>query len=234
MSNNDNAIVYSLPWAGPSDILEYFKPHFHKGRAAYYRKDDTLKVQGMVVDKLIFLVNGIVKISTLNEEGEEKIYWYGAAPAPVALAPYFNGQELTASLTAYTDCEVVLFDKEVFSDMIISDSALSLRLIHSLASKVQSLFDHIEHMTFQSPQKSICRFIYTYAMHVNANNDITQKHSTDIVLNMTQKEIASITSAHRVTVARILSALKKDNVLELDRSGHVIIHDLDTLRKLCM
>ncbi len=234
MENHKELINYTLPWLSCTDFSDSLDKYINDSNTRLYKKGEILALQGEYSKEIFFITKGMVKVVTLNSDGEEKVIWYSVAPSLQGIAPFFNNTVTNGSIIAYTDCRCAVFNKEEFENILEQEKDMYPRLINSLAGKIQKLFNQIEGLSFHSSQLSVCKFLYYLAIEYQQSNELEINKTLQMKIPFNQTEIAAITSVNRVSVTKVFSELKKEGVIDFDSKGNISIFDMDSLRKKCI
>lgn len=230
MATLNNIQKFDLPWLSAIDISAELEPFKERGVTQVYSKGDYIVFPGDTERSVFYLTSGITKLSSLNTQGEEKIIWFTPAPSMVAMAPFFDDTPKHAAVKAYTDCEGIWFAGKDFDHILQTNPAIYKSIVRALSKKVNAFLHQMSWMAFNSSEKIICSFLCSFAQEVQKHDCLISENPLTLQLNLTHQEISSITSVHRVTVTKTLSALKKQGIISLSSKGDLTIHDLHTLQ----
>lgn len=218
---------YVLPWITENrhTSMEQYKSI---GTFATFKSGDILSLQGKVEKEVVYLTKGCVKVSSITEEGNEKIFWYDTAPSLVGEVSLFDAQFSNASIIACEPCEGYLFSEQQFRQLLAQDTALHFEVTKGMAMKIRILISQVHEIAYGRPMKQISRLIYFYAKENGTMTDDTMS----INLNITQSEISALVAIHRTTVVKVLSELKSKQILSFNPKSHIIIYDMEKLKDI--
>lgn len=222
---------FSLPWITNVDISKYIDKYSDLGIWCNFKKSDFIIFQGDNIDRLYFMKTGIVKSHYTQQSGEEKIIWFAVAPTLIGVTSFFNRTLASAQGTviAYTDCEAISFSIKTFKEILLKDSDFHFEISSSLAVKVDKLIMQMDDMLSTRSETAVCRFLYLIVNQFLANKKIEENKSISIALNLTQNDIAQITTVHRITVNKTLKRLGKEGVLTIEKNGMLHVFDMQAL-----
>ncbi|TBL78227.1 Crp/Fnr family transcriptional regulator [Paenibacillus thalictri] len=184
--------------------------------------------EGDKADKLYFIKRGRVKITKSSDDGKTFIlYMYGEADMFGQLDPFhnsthgFNGEVMedsTIGIIQQKDLEVLLWQH---GDLAI-EFMKWMGLMHRMT---ETKFRDI--MMFGKPG-ALCSTLIRLA------NTYGKPHGTHTVISkkLTNSELADMIGATRESVNRMLSDLKKVEVIAYE-NNYIIIKRLDYLRDVC-
>jgi CRP/FNR family transcriptional regulator len=96
------------------------------GRRRRLKAGETLRWQGDEDAPCATVISGAVKLSVVEEDGDERIVGLGL-PSDFVGSPFDEASEITT--TALTDCEVCLFPRNAFSAALESNRDLETELL---------------------------------------------------------------------------------------------------------
>jgi len=200
---------YSLFTNAPIKILSKDKIIFHRG--------DPLQF-------VYFIKQGRIKSSIFDENGQEKtilIYSVGSIfgeDSAVENSPY----EVTT--TANTDCTLAYMPYKEFLEKVVGCSSLSMQLSRSLTGKVMRLTHQIKEIALLTSDERVIAYLIKLADSFGEKSD----QGIKISISFTHQEMADLIATSRVSVAKIMSILNKEGILErID--GYIYIKNKEAL-----
>jgi CRP-like cAMP-binding protein len=191
------------PWLRNSDSPWEKVLHFADKR--YLNRNDIVPGYGPLFDGVYYLYKGEVKGVILDSGGEEKPIWYIESGHIFGETPFLLRGESNVIFTCVSDCILFAFSRQVIMEKILpNNQEIMLDMLHGMASKIQSLARQIYNLSLTSPKMRLYRLLYT--MSLGANN----------ALNISQQDLADLLGMHRVTLNKILIALKNEGIIERD------------------
>lgn len=216
-----------LPWLDNKIDLNTVEEILPYGIKKTYSKDSYIISQGNIVDSVYYLATGKVKIITITINGKEKTYWHTLAGNIIGDTPYFHQLPSNASIIATENCVVYAFKKSLFERLLAEYPSLHKYITTTMANKIRVLINQIQTMSFCKPLVQVCKFLYFFALDFGKQ---TEKGLL-IQQEITQAEIASINSLHRITVTKAMNQLKTANILDY-KNKLLTIKDMDKLYEL--
>lgn len=127
---NKNEIVERL---SQSEIFENItrRELSRIARKAYvqtYGHDETIVKEGEPSDKLFFIANGIVTVKKVLMSGKEQIYAHLLPGNTFGEVGIFDNQPRSATVSALSDVDVIIFDREVFLKILFKFPVVSIEL----------------------------------------------------------------------------------------------------------
>jgi len=204
---------------------ENFNKFLNLGVKRKYQKGSYILDQGEIGQNIAFLNKGKIKILQLTENGEEKLFWYASEGTIIGDVPYFHAYPSNAAVIAQEDCELYIFDKSTINRILRDDPDFAEYLLEMMARKIRVLVSQIHDISFSNPVTRISKLLYLLSYRYGHQSI----EGTELKLDITHKEIGSITCIHRVTVTNVISNLKKQGVLDKCANGHIAIKNMDEL-----
>jgi CRP/FNR family cyclic AMP-dependent transcriptional regulator len=138
-----------------------------------------------------------------------------------------DGGVRTADAVAIERSEVLTIDRRFFLDVVERNPEFSKSLMAVLCSRIRSISEHVEDITFLDIKTRLARKLVALAEMQNdaaiGNEEIALQHS--------QSEVGAMLGTTRETISRYLNLLAKDGLISLGRN-EIVIHDLADLRRV--
>ena len=191
-------------------------------RTSKFPKGAILSKSGDPIPYMYFLLEGMVKIYTMNPSGYVRILGYHKSNTLFAMDGICGAQEpAVVTVESITPVKVLLVTWDDIVEMGNED--------HSFPSALLRYYGTVFRlMCFDAETKSICdasarlaTFLCIYERDAKENG----------IIRLTQDELASAVNASRVQIARICSDFKKQGLISCSR-GCVTVLDYDGLVKL--
>lgn len=177
-------------------------------------------------DVFAFLDSGLIRLSSLGENGSERIFLHiGAGCIFNELSCMHVAPLSTASFLAMEPCEIYQFPKSLLEDrdFVLQYPELMMNLVQSLMLKAGAFFGQIEESVGLSPENLVCR--YLFRLQEDASLRLKPKFS--------QSDLALALGLHRSTVCRILHDLRERGILGEFTRTRLEILDKEALHELC-
>lgn len=181
------------------------------------------------VESFSFLDKGMMRLSSLDRNGNERIFLYIGQGCIFNELGVLNGPGnapfSSAALFALEDCEVYHFPQSILYDeaFTIRHPALMMNLVHSLARKAGSFFSQLDESAGLDPETQVCRYLYR-AVDEEMHNGRPR---------FSQTELALALGLHRSTVCRILRQLRDEGILGEFTRHKLEIKNREALWRLC-
>jgi CRP/FNR family transcriptional regulator len=178
---------------------------------------------------MFILCSGKVNLSTTSREGKILILKTADAGEALGLSATVSGAGYESTAETATPCQLNFVDRKHFLDLMQSHSEVGLHAAQCLSRDFQSAYRDIHDLVLtRSSAGKLARLLLSHSA-AKAGEDVeTRIHST-----MTHEEMAQRIGASRETVTRLLSNLKKKQLIRLD-GPTLVIRDRNALQALAV
>lgn len=191
-----------------TNILEKVKLHFVKMKTG-----ETIAQAGAPCDRLIFLLNGEISITTTSADGAYSITEYIHAPYLIEPQSLFGMHtNYTAKYVATTEVNSVHVGKAAVTNHLLKYEIFRLNYINIASSQTQFLHSKLWESTPADLDGRIRHFILTHLKRPQGPKSIKIK----------MEDLALILNDTRNGVSRALNQMQEKGLLELHRGGIVI------------
>ena len=186
-------------------------------------KSGTLILQsGEPVNFLMLVIKGIVKGEMTDFAG--RVIKIEDIPAPGALAPAFlfgNKNRYPVNIIVVSDAELLLIGKFEFLKLLKRSDRILVNFLDMISNRSQFLSEKIKFLSFKTIKGKLAQFILQ-----RAGGD-----KTDVILEITQSDLADFFGVARPSVARALGEIEDEGLIEargknikiLDKAGLVML-----------
>ncbi|MEM8535733.1 MAG: Crp/Fnr family transcriptional regulator [Chloroflexota bacterium] len=193
-----------------------------------FERSDLIFDQGSMGSTLYIIVDGQVRIFTVNETGQElavTIFRKGDFFGELAL---LDGQPRSASAEAMQGTTTLTLHRSGFLDLIGTCPPVAVAVLEALASRLRHTNNYVENLTSQPAPQRVVQQLVTLA--ANAHN---HHQTSSIDLRITQDDLASLSGTTRETVNRVLSTLRDQGLIRIARA-RISVLSLEQLRQTLM
>ncbi len=179
-----------------------------------FERGATIFHQGSLGDVLYIIVGGQVRIYTISETGQEmsvRIFSDGDFFGELAL---LDGQPRSAGATAMRQTTTLTLHRVAFQQTISAFPPIAIAVLEELANRLRHSNTYAEYLVSHSaPQRVVRRLLDLADQHGVAENGATR-----IDLHLTQDDLASLAGTTRETVNRVLSSLRDQGLIRVERA----------------
>ena len=194
----------------------------HK-RTLSYKKGEVIIQEGSVVNHIMYLKFGLVKMYKNGTNNRDQIISIAQPRDYVSLLTVFSNTTHQYSIAAIEDSIICSFPAEPFKKLIQNNADFGL----SILEKVSHTSDDIINDTFEIRKKHL-RGKIAYIL-LNFANNIYHKETFDLPIS--RREIAELIEMTTENVIRILSEFRKDGIIGIDGKT-ISILDMKRLEKI--
>ena len=191
-----------------------------QGIVCRYKKKQRIFYQGEPCLGLFILCSGQVKLTRANRFGKEQILGIINPPGLLEEKDLFTTERHGVSAEAIEDVTVTFLKKEVLLDLFKKNPETALTMIVKLARELEGAQDRIEAMTFKDGRRRLAGLLLKLA------EEYGRTRTDGILLNLklTRAEIGEMMGTTQETAIRLLSRLKKENLIKDHTQGILILN----------
>ncbi len=179
-----------------------------------YKKGDYLFTADQSDRSIYIILGGRAKISRISQLGNELIQWF-CMPGDIFGISGENNLSNKVYAQAISDCVVLKIKKVDFNQLMLNEPRVGLLVIDQLSSRLHALGDMVLYMASDSAN---IRFI-KLLQHLSESYGQPRKGGIHIDIPTTHQDIADMIGACRQTVSGIISELKREGILDINRNG---------------
>ncbi len=174
--------------------------------------DTVLLVQGGDSPGLIVVESGLLKVSSISEDGREQVLRHTGAGGSLNEVAALDGGTSPATVVAVEPSLVVVISADALADALAESPELALALLRSFAGRMRHLVGLVEDLSFRHVSERVARILLqSVAPHpgVGAGAELRDR--------MTQREIAEMAGTSREVVARALRSMEALGAITIER-----------------
>jgi len=177
-----------------------------------------LFVEGQTPRGIFVLCSGRVKLSTTSKEGKVLILKQAEAGEPLGLSAAISGTNYEMTAETATPCQINFVDRKDLLTLLQFESEVSMRAAQWLSRDFQAAYRDMHDLVLaRSSAGKLARLLLSCA-HL----DIDDAAEVRLRSPMTHEEMAQRIGASRETVTRLLSNLKKKELIRLEGATLII------------
>jgi len=177
-----------------------------------------LFVEGQMPRGAFMLCSGRVKLSTTSREGKVLILKIAEPGDMLGLSAVISGTVYEMTAESSTPCQINFVDREALIEFIGKNGEAGLRAAEALSREFQSAYRDIHDLVLaRSSAGKLARLLLSWTDGRDQAEREIRVHSS-----LTHEEMAQMIGASRETVTRLISDLKKKDLIRLDGSTLVI------------
>lgn len=200
-----------------SDVLKSFSDSSH---LSTYPGGAVLFVEGQMPRGGLVLCSGKVKLSTTSRDGEVLILKMATPGEALGLSAVISGTPYELTAETVGPCQVNFIDRKALMRLLDKYGELGLHSAQALSREFQSAYRDIHELVLaRSSAGKLARLLLSWGGRREWESGASEVR---IRSSLTHEEIAQMIGSSRETVTRLLSELKKKELIRLEGSILVI------------
>jgi CRP/FNR family transcriptional regulator, cyclic AMP receptor protein len=196
-------------------------------RVEHFAARQEIFAKGSPGDRMMAVMRGRVKISSLSSEGREivlNIISEGEIFGEIAL---IDGKDRTADAVAMTECDLLVLHRRDFLPFLERHADVCLILLGLLCERLRRTSEQLEDISFRHLQSRLAKVLLRLARS-GAPDD---QGELRIDLGLSQRELGTIVGGTRESINKHLQALHRSGTIELEK-GAILIRDVAALERI--
>ena len=179
-------------------------------RVKSYKKKNVIFLESDPGNMLYLIYSGRIKITKLNEEGNEVILTILSNGDYFGEMSLFDDHVRNANAIAMDDIELLTITKSEFVNLLIHNSTLSLNLLKTFAIRLRVTDIRMKSFFLDDAQKKVIITLYNLAEKMGKldGNDMLIEEVPN------QTDLANLTGISRETLSRIINKFEINNIIE--------------------
>lgn len=179
-----------------------------------------LFVEGQVARGIFVLCSGKVKLSTVSREGKVLILKTVEAGEVLGLSATVSGASYEMTAETAMPCQLNFVGRKDLLEMLHAHSEVGVRAAQSLSGDFQSAYRDIRDLVMaRSSEGKLARLLLSCSPQNAKDRNSEELHLNSV---MTHEEMAQRIGSSRETVTRLLTELKRKQLIRLDGATLVI------------
>jgi CRP-like cAMP-binding protein len=187
---------------------------------------DVIFKQGEELNYFYAVNKGSVKISLVSHDGNEKVIEIVNTGNYFAAVVIFNDKPIfPANAYALESGEIFKFDREIYLKILDKSPSTNRRVLQYMSRRMQKFVGEISDLCLHSASYRLINYLLCFIEDDYKDNNIT------IQLPAAKNVIAKRLSIQGETFSRILSSLRKQQLIKVDKNK-ITIDDIMALKTL--
>jgi len=198
----------------PSPLMEQFNA---LGHLTLYPANANLMTEGQVPRGVYIACSGRCKLSLEARDGKTIILKVAGDRQLLGLSAVIAGGPSLVTITTIELCQIKFIERDSFLRLIEHSSSAVLACATMLAREVATSFDDVyELLLARSSTEKLARLLLSWVSDEPRNRELR------VPTEFTHEEIAQMIGSSRETVTRLLSDMKRKDLIRLDGPTLVI------------
>jgi CRP/FNR family transcriptional regulator len=191
-----------------------------------YKKNDIIFREEEPGEGFYYVKSGKVKIIKLSQDGREHIIKILGPDEVFAEVLLFNKGPYPATAIAVEDTSVGIISNTELEKIITSHPHVAMNIIKVMSKKLLYIQQKVKSLAFSDSYAKVAQTIENLACQYGRQTN----RGLEIDIGITRQDIANLSGTTRETASRVLSVLKKENVIDGDER-RILVLDLKGLRQ---
>jgi CRP/FNR family transcriptional regulator len=198
------------------DLLKQRELHqiIERSHESQFKKGEYIFQADNAEHSIYILLQGRIKISRISHLGNELIQWF-CLPGDIFGIAGENHLSNNVYARALTECQVLKIKKTSFDQLLLSEPGISLLVIDKLSSRIHALGDMVLYMASDNANTRFIKLL----QHMSDNYGKRFLDNVYIDIPITHQDLADMIGSCRQTVSGIISGLKREGILNINRKG---------------
>jgi CRP/FNR family transcriptional regulator, cyclic AMP receptor protein len=220
--------VPPTPSAGRSEnALGPLAAAFRGARRVTLRRDAIVLSEGDASERVVLLMSGRVKVSTVSEEGQETVLGYRGAGEVLGELSAIDGEPHNATVTVVESGEALVVPAERFVDALAGDPGAALALLRAVVARLRDADRTRADFTARDVVGRVAHRVVELADAYGRPSD----GGIEIDLPISQRELAGWVGSSREAANKALAELEHRGLVRVTRR-RLTVRDVEGLRGL--
>jgi CRP/FNR family cyclic AMP-dependent transcriptional regulator len=199
---------------------------FARGRRRRYDAGATIFHEGEVTDRVVVLLAGRAKVSTLTEDGKEVMLGVRDPGDLLGEFSALDGEPTSANVIAMEPVDALVVDTASFRAWLGEHPGTALLLLEMVLARLRDADRKRVEFSAHDTVGRVARRLFELAERFGVDRGA----GVEIALPLTQDELAAWTGASRVGVSQALKALRDRGWVETRRRSITVL-DMEALKR---
>ena len=190
-----------------------------------WKKQSHIFLQGDPLENVYFIYDGKIKIYKSDINGKEQIVTIAKKGDMFPHVGFFRKGEYPAYAEVLEQSTLIAIPISKFESVLIENPELCIKVFKVLGEKIVDLQNRLEEQILNNTYEQIIKLLIRLAQKYGKE----QEDGTILLKSeFTNKDLASMIGTTRETISRTLTKMKKDELIEVDDHGHMLL-DIEVL-----
>ncbi|MGB8012234.1 MAG: Crp/Fnr family transcriptional regulator [Terriglobales bacterium] len=187
------------------------------GHLTLYPPNATLMTEGEVPRGVYIACSGRSKLSVVARDGKTIILKIAGDRQVLGLSAVVSGGPSLITVTTIELCQIKFVERDSFLRLIAQDSHAAFACATMLSREISSAFDDVHDLLLaRSSTEKLARLLLSWVSDEPRNRELR------VPTEFTHEEIAQMIGSSRETVTRLLSDMKRKDLIRLEGTTLVI------------
>jgi CRP/FNR family transcriptional regulator, cyclic AMP receptor protein len=187
------------------------------GHITLYPPNATLLLEGQKPRGIYIVCSGSAKLSLQARDGKTIILKIAGNQEVMGLSTVISGGPSLITVTTIDLCQIKFVEREGLLRLIERDSRMALACASALARDVTTSFDDVHDLLLaRSSTEKLARLLLSWVSDEPRNRELR------VATKFTHEEISQMIGSSRETVTRLLSEMKRKDLIRLEGATLII------------
>jgi len=187
------------------------------GHVTLYPADVMLFREGEIPQGVYVVCSGRVKLSVETPEGKTVILKIAGDRHALGMSAVVSGRSAPVTVTTVDFCQINFTEQSKFLRLLATEPHIGLACAKMLASEVNETFADVHELLLaRSSTEKLARLLLSWVADKPRNRDLR------VPAEFTHEEIAQMIGSSRETVTRLMSDMKRKELIRIEGSTLVI------------
>lgn len=188
-----------------------------------FRRGEVLLQKGSPAQHLMAIRDGFVKVTSINDEGVERLVWIAGRYDLTPTERLFSKSgSVRFFYTALTDGTYYQLEKADFLAKAVQYPELMAEIAKGMSDHYDDLLQHIEAIDTASVRERLLRTLLYLSERLSADANVDIRAYG---LKLTHSDFANLIGSTRETTSLMLSALRREGFVSYSRSAFTVHAD---------
>lgn len=199
------------------------------GHIRLLRDRECLLRQGDTSASIGLILRGGIRSGSLSADGHEFAFSLLKPGAIVGLVSALDGMGAVNNATAHGETEALVIPRDAFLDVLEKEPILYRRIVQMLCYRMRKAYCIIDELALVPLRQRLARQICTLVLAEHRGDSPT----SEVVLDLTQNDLAVLLGATRPIVNRALKELEEEGLIA---AGYrkLVVRDFPVLYSRCV
>lgn len=189
--------------------------------AREWKKHSHVFLQGDPLENVYFIYDGKIKIYKSDINGKEQIVAIAKKGEMFPHVGFFRKGDYPAYAEVLESSTLIAVPISKFETVLIENPELCIKVFKVLGEKIVDLQNRLEEQILNNTYEQIIKLLIRLAQkHGKEQEDGTILLKSEF----TNKDLANMIGTTRETISRTLTKMKKDELIEVDEEGNMIVN----------
>ncbi len=188
-----------------------------------FKKGETICKQGSFASFIMILKEGMVKAFVENSHYKSHVFKITKPFNIIGLSSLYGDNYYHFSCQALLPSKICLVERNVFDQIVRKNPAFSIEIMRMCSNSLQNVYDKLGSVANKQALGKVCDSLLYLSSKVFESNVIET--------TVTRKDIAEFSGLATENLVRILSDLKRDNIIAINNKSIEILN-FETLKML--